>query len=136
MQMIGHEQDQVRPEDVVSLAMSDCFEKTVSYLGNGELILMTLPAIDRDEVYFAIRIHPCRHVMWQLFSEGNIHAKSILPANWSVNSENCVADRNGNGAAHRSPPYARLGIGGTGTITGIGDKTVTCLGDARKGWFQ
>src|SRR5262245_54963661 len=63
MQMIGHEQKQIRPPQKLLLPMLNGCEDLLGNLREGRLILEAPPAVDRDEIDFLARIDPQRDVV-------------------------------------------------------------------------
>ena len=71
MNMIGHEQKDIRPPKILLLPMPDRFKECIGDLVGGQLIRSTQFAIDGNEVNLPLRINPWRNFVRQRFPEGN-----------------------------------------------------------------
>jgi len=77
--MIGHEQKDIRPPKTLLLPMPDRFKEWLGDLVGGQLIRSTQFAIDGNEVNLPLRINPWRNFVRQRFPKGNGHAKMLGP---------------------------------------------------------
>ena len=69
--MIGHQQKQVRPPEMLLLPMPDGFEYLAGWLWKGKLVPRAFATVDRDEVNLAIWVNPKRNLMRQPASRHN-----------------------------------------------------------------
>ncbi len=81
MQMIRHEQKQIRPPQKRLLSMPNCFKQFFSYIRQSELIHKTLVTVDGNKIDLLLRIHPQRHLMRQAFATRNFHSRKIKRKN-------------------------------------------------------
>ena len=77
VQMIRHQEKNVRPPKKFLLPVTDGFKQTDGNLRPGEVVGKTFPAIDADEINFRVRVHPQRDGVGQSFSLGNVHAQKL-----------------------------------------------------------
>ncbi|HNQ74664.1 MAG TPA: hypothetical protein PKN95_13820 [Verrucomicrobiota bacterium] len=104
VQMIRHQQKQMRPPQESFLPMADSLEQTNGNFRRGELIAISqfrvgtlrcgvrtaqravptivksFPAVDGDEIDFALRVNPQWNVVWQCLSFGNVHDGKLCDA--------------------------------------------------------
>ena len=77
VQMVGHEQtNSAMPEKVFMVVRHRC-EHAVANSGLAKLVFARRHAFDGDEKTAAFR-HPLRDGVWQFFTDGQIHGKTIM----------------------------------------------------------
>ena len=74
--MIGHEQENMRPPKSLLLPMPDGFKESRRNFVRGQLAGSTQFAIDGDEVNLPLRINPQRNFVRQRFPSGNGHGEN------------------------------------------------------------
>jgi len=74
--MIGHEQENMRPPKSLLLPMPDGFKESRRNSVRGKLVGPTQFAIDGDEVNRPLRVNPQRNFVWQRFPSGNGHGEN------------------------------------------------------------
>ena len=75
MQVVGHEQEQIRPPQKLFLPVTDGFKQSLGDVGQGELISETFFAFDADEINFFLRVNPGRNLVRQSFASRDFHAR-------------------------------------------------------------
>jgi len=58
VQMIRHQQENVRPPQKIILPVADGCKQGGGNFVRGQLVLAAFPAVDGDEINFLVRIHP------------------------------------------------------------------------------
>ena len=77
--MIGHEQEQIRPPKPFLLSMPEGFEESRRNFIYGQLVCSSHFAINGDEVNLSLRINPKGDFVRQWLPAGNGHGKMIRP---------------------------------------------------------
>src|SRR6266540_2673004 len=76
MQMVRHEQEQIRPPQELFLPVTDGFKQSLGDdVGQRELIFETFFAFDADEIYFLLWINPGRNFVRQSFASRDFHVR-------------------------------------------------------------
>ena len=78
MQMIRHQQKNVRPPQELFLPVPDGFKQADGNFWQGKLVVTAFPAVDGDEINLPVRVNPQGHVMRQGFSSGPVHAPKVF----------------------------------------------------------
>ena len=78
MQMIRHQQKNVRPPQKLFLSVTDGFKQSRGDFRQSKLVAAAFPAVDGDEINFAVRVNPQWHVMRQRFSLGRVHGWKVI----------------------------------------------------------
>jgi len=79
MEMVGHQQKNMRPPQSLILPVTDGFKERRRSFFDGQLVGSAQFTIDGDKINLPLRINPQRDCVRQGFSAGNVHGESIGP---------------------------------------------------------
>ncbi len=78
VQMVGHEQKNVRPPQKLFLPVTAGFKETFGNFRQRQLVATALQTVDADKINFPVWVNPQWNIMRQGLSFGRVHAEKVF----------------------------------------------------------